>query len=133
LTRRAAASLIAHRLGQVTIAYDKNPSTGQDRFFGVVSSRNARCNRGARVDLGFRPAFEAGGGSSFPRTIVASTQSDTQGNWEVFYAVGPNGTSPFSSYSASSPKRTLKTKKKNVLLVCKIATSQVITLATGGP
>ena len=119
--------------GQVTIAHDKNASTGQDRFFGVVSSPNGRCNSGAKVDLGFRPAFEGGSGSSFPRTIVASTQSDAQGNWEIFYTAGPNGISPFSSYSASAPKRTLKTKKKNVLLVCKFATSPVITLATGGP
>jgi hypothetical protein len=117
--------------GTITIAHDKNAVTGEDRFFGVVSSPSARCNSGARVDLGFRPAFEGGGGSDFPRTVVATTQADTQGNWQILYKVTPNPAYDFQSYSASSPKRKLKAKKKNVLLVCKFATSEVITLFPG--
>jgi len=117
--------------GQVTIAYEKNASGGDDRFSGVVSSPNPRCANGARVDLGFRPAFEGGGGTDTPRTVVASTNADAQGNWQIFYKVTPSPAYDFASYSASSPKRTLKTKKKNVLLVCKFATSEVLTLFPG--
>jgi hypothetical protein len=117
--------------GFVTIAYEKNASGGDDRFFGVVSSPNPRCENGAHVDLGFRPAFEGGGGTDVPRTIVASTNADAQGNWQIFYKVTPNPAYDFASYSASSPKRKFKIKKKNVLLVCKFATSEVITLFPG--
>jgi hypothetical protein len=117
--------------GQVTIVHEKNASSGEDRFFGIVSSPKARCANGARVDLGFRPAFEGGGGTEFPRTIVASTNADPQGNWQIFYKVTPNPAYDFQSYSASSPKRILKTKKKNLVLVCKFATSEVITLFPG--
>jgi hypothetical protein len=117
--------------GQVTIAYEKNATGGDDRFSGVVSSTNPRCANGARVDLGFRPAFEGGGGTDIPRTIVASTNADAHGNWQIFYKVTPNPAYDFQSYSASSPKRILKTKRKNVLLVCKFATSEVITLFPG--
>jgi len=83
------------------------------------------------ITLGFKPAFEGGGGTAFPRTPVATTQSDTAGTWEIFYEVQPNGISPFSSYSASTPKRTLKTKKRGVVLVCKITQSATLTLASG--
>jgi hypothetical protein len=117
--------------GQVTIAHEKNASSGEDRFFGVVDSPKARCANGAHVDLGFKPAFEGGGGSEFPRTTVATTNADAQGNWQIFYKVTPNPAYDFQSYSASSPKRTLKTKKRNVLLVCKFAPSEVITLFPG--
>jgi hypothetical protein len=116
--------------GTITIAYEQN-ATGPDRFFGTVSSPNARCVRGAVVNLGFKPAFEGGGGSDFPRTTVASTKPDTVGHWEILYEVTPNGISDFSSYSASSPVRTLKTKKKGLKLVCKLATSEVVTLFPG--
>jgi hypothetical protein len=117
--------------GSVTITYEKNASGGDDRFFGVVNSPNARCARGARVDLGFKPGFEGGGGSSFPRTTVASTRADALGNWQIFYKVTPNPAYDFQSYSASSPKRTLKTKRRGLVLVCKFATSDVITLFPG--
>lgn len=117
--------------GNVTISYEKNASSGEDRFYGVVNSPNPRCRSGARVHLGFRPAFEGGGGGDFPRTTVASTQADTQGNWQILYKVTPNPAYDFQSYSASSPKRKLKTKRKGLLLVCKFATSDVITLFPG--
>ena|SRR5690242_2110181 len=117
--------------GLVTMAYEKNATGGDDRFFGVVSSPNRRCANGARVDLGFRPAFEGGGGTETPRTIVASTHADAQGNWQIFYKVTPNPAYDFQSYSASSPRRTLKTKKRGVVLVCKFATSEVLTLFPG--
>ena len=114
--------------GSVTIFYEKNASGGEDRFFGVVKSPNPRCRSAARVDLGFRPAFEGGGGSEFPRTIVGSTRSDTQGKWQILYKVTPNPAYDFQSYSASSAKRKLKTMQPGLLLVCKYATSDVITL-----
>jgi hypothetical protein len=116
--------------GQITIAYEKNP-TGTDRFSGAVTSPNSRCNRGATVQLGFRPAFEGSPGSNYPRTIVGSTKSDTAGGWEIFYEVAPNGVSPFSSYSATAPKRRLSTKRPGLKLICKYASSSVITLASG--
>lgn len=116
--------------GSVTMTYEYNPA-GADRFFGSVNSPNSRCVRNATVILGFKPAFEGGGGSDYPRTAVASTRSDSAGNWSIFYEVTPNGVSDFSSYSASSPTRTLKTKRRDVKLVCKFATSDVITLFPG--
>lgn len=116
--------------GTITIAYERNAS-GPDRFFGTLSASNPRCVRGAAVNLGFRPAFEGGGGSDTPRTTVASTRSDTAGNWQVAYEVTPNPAYDFQSYSASSPKRTLKTKHKGVKLVCKFAASEVLTLFPG--
>lgn len=116
--------------GTVTMTYERNAS-GPDRFFGTVNSSNSRCVRGAVVKLGFRPAFEGGGGSDYPRTTLASTKADTTGNWEILYDVTPNGISDFSSYSASAPTRTLKTNKKGLKLVCKFATSDVITLFPG--
>jgi hypothetical protein len=116
--------------GTITITYERN-ATGTDRFFGTLSSPNPRCVRGATVNLGFRPAFEGGGGSDTPRTTVASTRSDTSGNWSVDYEVTPNPAYDFQSYSASSPKRTLKTKHKKVKLVCKFAASEVLTLFPG--
>jgi hypothetical protein len=116
--------------GTVTMTYEYN-ATGTDRFAGTVNSPNSRCVRGATVDLGFKPAFEGGGGSDYPRTTVARTKADTAGNWAISYEVTPNGVSDFSSYSASSPTRTLKTNKKGLKLVCKFATSDVITLFPG--
>jgi phage tail tape-measure protein len=116
--------------GTITIAYEPNPS-GPDRFFGTLGASNPRCVRGAVVNLGFRPAFEGGGGSDTPRTTVASTRSDTAGNWQVSYEVTPNPAYDFQSYSADSPTRTLKTKKKGVKLVCKFAASEVLTLFPG--
>jgi hypothetical protein len=117
--------------GDVTIAYEKNATAGTDRFFGVVRSPNPRCVRAAEVNLGFKPAFEGGGGSDIPRTTVASTHSDAAGNWEILYRVTPNPAYDFQSYSASSPVRTLKTHRKNVRLVCKFMTSEVLTLFPG--
>jgi hypothetical protein len=116
--------------GSVKMTYEYNPA-GPDRFFGTVNSPNSRCIRGATVALGFKPAFEGGGGSDYPRTTVARTKSDTAGNWSISYEVTPNGISDFSSYSAAAPVRTLKTKKKGLKLVCKFATSEVITLFPG--
>jgi len=116
--------------GTLTITYEFNP-TGTDRFFGAVSSPNPRCNRGTTVNLGFKPAFEGGGGGDDPRTTVASTKSDTAGNWQIFYEVQPNGVSDFSSYAALAPTRTLKTKHKGVKLVCKYASSEPVTLFPG--
>jgi hypothetical protein len=116
--------------GNITMTYEYN-AAGPDRFFGTVNSPNARCRRGALVNLGYKPAFEGGGGSDIPRTTVASTNSDTAGNWQIQYEVTPNGMSDFQSYSASSPVRTLKTKKKGVKLVCKFAASEVLTLFPG--
>jgi hypothetical protein len=116
--------------GNLTMTYERN-AAGPDRFFGTVNSPNARCRRGALVNLGYKPAFEGGGGSDIPRTTVASTNSDTAGNWQIQYEVTPNGMSDFQSYSASSPVRTLKTKKKGVKLVCKFAASEVLTLFPG--
>lgn len=117
--------------GNITINYERNP-TGPDRFFGTVSASNGRCVRGALVNLGFKPAFEGGGGADdSPRTTVASTTSDASGNWAITYEVTPNPAYDFQSYSASSPKRTLKTKKKGVKLVCKFAASEVLTLFPG--
>jgi hypothetical protein len=117
--------------GSVTIAYEKNASAGTDRFFGLVSSPNPRCARGAVVTLGYKPAFEGGGGSDIPRTPVGTTQADAQGNWQILYDVKPNGTSDFQSYSASSPVRQLKTHRRDVRLVCKFAASEVLTLFPG--
>ena len=88
--------------GNITISYEKNASGGEDRFFGLVNSPNPRCRSSARVDLGFRPAFEGGGSSEFPRTIVASTRADTQGNWQILYKVTPN--QPTTS-SPTPPRR----------------------------
>ena len=116
--------------GTITIAYQRDPS-GPDRFSGTLSASNPRCLRGATVNLGFRPAFEGGGGSDNPRTTVASTTSDSAGNWSVAYEVTPNPAYDFQSYSASSPKRTKKTKHRNVKLVCKFAASEVLTLFPG--
>jgi hypothetical protein len=116
--------------GTVTITYERNAS-GPDRFFGTLNASNARCVRGAVVKLGFRPAFEGGGGSEFPRTTVGTTSSDPAGSWQVAYEVTPNPAYDFQSYSADSPKRTLKTKKKGVKLVCKFAASEVLTLFPG--
>jgi hypothetical protein len=116
--------------GTITITYERNPS-GPDRFFGTLSAANPRCIRGAEVDLGFRPAFEGGGGSDTTRTTVASTRSDAAGNWQVAYEVTPNPAYDFQSYSASSPTKTRKTKHKNVKLVCKFAASEVLTLFPG--
>ena len=116
--------------GTITITYEPNPS-GPDRFFGTLSASNPRCIRGAVVNLGFKPAFEGGGGSDLPRTTVAATRSDATGNWQVGYEVTPNPAYDFQSYSASSPKRIRKTKRKNVKLVCKFATSEVLTLFPG--
>ncbi len=117
--------------GSVTIAYEKNTSAGTDRFFGVVNSPNPRCARRAVVNLGFKPAFEGGGGSDIPRTTVASTRANAQGSWEIFYKVTPSPAYDFQSYSADSPKRVLKTKRPGVKLVCKFAASEVITLFPG--
>jgi hypothetical protein len=117
--------------GSVTIAHEKNAAAGEDRFFGVVSSPNPRCARNALVNLGFKPAFEGGGGDDTPRTVVAGTRSDAHGNWQIFYKVTPNPAYDFQSYSASSPKRTLKTKRPGLKLVCKFANSEVITLFPG--
>jgi hypothetical protein len=117
--------------GNLTIAYEKNAASGQDRFYGVVSSPNPRCARRAVVNLGFKPAFEGGGGSDIPRTTVASTRADAQGNWEIFYKVTPSPAYDFQSFSADSPKRVLKTKRPGVKLVCKFAASEVITLFPG--
>jgi|SRR3954447_7943477 hypothetical protein len=116
--------------GNLTITYEHN-ATGTDRFFGTVSASNPRCVRGAVVNLGYKPAFEGGGGGDDPRVTVARTTSDTTGNWQINYEVAPNGTSDFQSYSASSPVRTLKTKHKGVKLVCKLAASEVLTLFPG--
>jgi hypothetical protein len=118
--------------GSVTIAYEKNAAPGgTDRFYGVVSSPKARCARGALVNLGYKPAFEGGGGSDIPRTTVGSANADASGNWEVFHEVTPTPTADFASFSASAPKRVLKTKNPDVRLVCKFTTSQVITLFPG--
>ena len=117
--------------GNLTIAYEKNAASGQDRFYGVVSSPNPRCARRAVVNLGFKPAFEGGGGSDIPRTTVASARADAQGNWEIFYKVTPSPAYDFQSFSADSPKRVLKTKRPGVKLVCKFAASEVITLFPG--
>jgi hypothetical protein len=116
--------------GTITITYERNP-TGPDRFLGTVNASNPRCVRGAVVNLGFRPAFEGGGGSDIPRTTVATTKADAAGNWQVGYEVTPNPAYDFQSYSGDSPKRTLKTKKRGVQLVCKFAASQVLTLFPG--
>jgi hypothetical protein len=116
--------------GNITIAYERN-ATGTDRFFGTVSSPNPRCVNGALVNLGYKPAFEGGGGSDIPRTTVASSNADAAGSWQIFYEVTPNGVSDFQSYSASSPVRTRKTKRRDVKLVCKFATSEVLTLFPG--
>ena len=116
--------------GQLTISYEFN-RTGTDRFFGAVTSPNPRCNRGTTVNLGFKPAFEGGGGDDSPRTTVASSKSDSAGNWQIFYEVQPNGVSDFSSYAAMAPKRTLKTKMKGVKLICKYASSEPVTLFPG--
>jgi hypothetical protein len=117
--------------GSLTIAHEKNAVSGDDRFYGVVSSPNPRCARGALVNLGFRPAFEGGGGSDIPRVTVASDRADGQGNWEILFKVTPNPAYDFQSYSADSPKRVLKTNKPGVKLVCKFAASRVITLFPG--
>ncbi len=117
--------------GSLTIAYEKNAVSGNDRFYGAVSSPNPRCARRAVVNLGFKPAFEGGGGSDIPRTTVASTRANAQGSWEIFYKVTPNPAYDFQSYSADSPKRVLKTKRPGVKLVCKFAASEVITLFPG--
>ena len=116
--------------GTITITYERN-AAGPDRFFGTLSASNPRCVRGAVVNLGFKPAFEGGGCSHTPRTTVASTNSDAAGNWQATYEVTPNPAYDFQSYSASSPKRTLKTKHKGVKLVCKFAASEVVTLFPG--
>ena len=116
--------------GTITISYERNPS-GPDRFLGTLSASNPRCIRGATVNLGFKPAFEGGGGSDTPRTNVAATTSDAAGNWQVGYEVTPNPAYDFQSYSASSPKRIRKTMHKNVKLVCKFASSEVLTLFPG--
>jgi hypothetical protein len=117
--------------GSVTIAHEKNAASGEDRFYGVVNSPNPRCKRGAVVNLGFKPAFEGGGGSDIARTTVASTRANAQGNWEIFYKVTPSPAYDFQSFSADSPKRVLKTKRPGVKLVCKFAASEVITLFPG--
>jgi hypothetical protein len=117
--------------GSLTIAYEKNAASGEDRFFGVVNSPNPRCERGAVVNLGFKPAFEGGGGSDIPRTTVASTRADAQGNWQTFYKLTPSPAYDFQSFSADSPKRVLKTNRPGVKLVCKFAASEVITLFPG--
>jgi hypothetical protein len=117
--------------GSVTIAHEKNAASGEDRFYGVVNSPNPRCKRGAVVNLGFKPAFEGGGGSDIARTTVASTRANAQGNWEIFYRVTPSPAYDFQSFSADSPKRVLKTKRPGVKLVCKFAASEVITLFPG--
>src|SRR3954451_17007687 len=102
----AGAKLIKKKFhGAVTINYGKN-LTGTDRFFGTVTSPKHRCANGALVELGFRPAFEGGGGSNIARTIVASTHADANGNWEIFYEVSPSPSYDFASFSASSPKWT---------------------------
>jgi hypothetical protein len=116
--------------GTITITYERNPS-GPDRFSGTLISTNPRCIRGAVVNLGFKPAFEGGGGSDTPRTTVAATRSDSAGNWQVGYEVTPNPAFDFQSYSASSPVRIRKTKHKSVKLVCKFAASEVLTLFPG--
>jgi hypothetical protein len=116
--------------GAVTMSYEKNPN-GTDRFFGTVTSPNQRCVRGAVVNLGFKPAFEGGGGSGDTRTTVATTRSDANGNWEMFYEVTPNPAYDFASFSASSPVRPLKSKKPGVKLVCKFQTSEVKTIYPG--
>jgi hypothetical protein len=125
----AAAKKKVH--GTLTIAHEKNAVSGDDRFYGVVSSPNRRCARGAVVNLGFKPAFEGGGGSDIPRVTVASTRSNAQGGWEILFKVTPNPAYDFQSYSADSPKRVLKTKKPGLKLVCKFAASRVITLFPG--
>jgi hypothetical protein len=117
--------------GSLTIAYEKNAITGTDRFYGEVNSPNPRCVRRAVVNLGFKPAFEGGGGSDIPRTTVASTRANAQGSWEIFYKVTPSPAYDFQSFSADSPKRVLKTKRPGVRLVCKFAASEVITLFPG--
>jgi hypothetical protein len=117
--------------GSLTIAHEKNAASGEDRFYGVVNSPNPRCKRGAVVNLGFKPAFEGGGGSDIPRTTVASTRANAQGSWEIFYKVTPSPAYDFQSFSADSPKRVLKTKRPGVKLVCKFAASEVITLFPG--
>ena len=116
--------------GQLTISYEYNP-TGTDRFTGTISSPNPRCARGATVDLGYKPAFEGGGGSDVQRVTVASGVTDAQGNWQIPYEVAPNGMADFQSYSASSPVRLLKTKTQGVKIACKNAASEVITLFPG--
>jgi hypothetical protein len=116
--------------GSLTITYEFNP-TGTDRFFGTLNASNPRCVRRAVVNLGFKPAFEGGGGSDTPRTTVAATKSDTAGNWQVSYEVTPNPAYDFQSYSADSPTRTLKTRRKGLKLVCKFAASEVLTLFPG--
>jgi hypothetical protein len=116
--------------GTITISYERNPA-GPDRFVGTLNASNPRCLRGAVVNLGFRPAFEGGGGSDIPRTTVATTKADTAGSWQVSYEVTPNPAYDFQSYSAESPKRTLKTKNKRLKLVCKFTASQVLTLFPG--
>ena len=117
--------------GSLTIAHQKNAVSGQDRFYGVVSSPNPRCVRGALVNLGFKPAFEGGGGSDIPRITIATTRANAQGNWEIFYKVTPSPAYDFQSFSADSPKRVLKTKRPGIKLVCKFAASEVITLFPG--
>ena len=127
----ASGKLIKKKFhGTVTMNYEKNVA-GTDRFFGTVTSPKRRCVNGALVELGFRPAFEGGGGSSTPRTVVASTHADPNGNWQVFYEVSPNPSYDFASFSASSPKRTLKTHKRGVVIVCKFQTSEVRTIYPG--
>jgi hypothetical protein len=118
--------------GAVTINYQRN-LTGTDRFYGTVTSPKRRCVNGALVNLGFRPASEGGGGTNVPRTIVASTHADADGNWVIDYEVSPNPNYTFASYSASSPKRRLKAAKPNVRLVCKFETSEVQTIPTTVP
>lgn len=117
--------------GEVTINYQRN-LTGPDRFFGTVTSRKRRCVDAALVNLGYRPASEGGGGTDLPRTTVASTHADASGNWVIDYEVPPNPSYQFASFSASSPKRVLRTKKPNVRIVCKFATSEVQTIPTAG-
>jgi hypothetical protein len=117
--------------GSLTIAHEKNAVSGDDRFYGVVSSSNPRCVRGAVVNLGFKPAFEGGGGSDIPRVTVASTRANAQGSWEILFKVTPSPAYDFQSYSADSPIRVLKTNKPGVKLVCKFAASRVITLFPG--
>ncbi|MFL5908777.1 MAG: hypothetical protein ACJ75Z_14420 [Solirubrobacterales bacterium] len=127
----AGAKLIKKKFhGGVTINYEKN-LTGTDRFFGTVTSAKHRCVGGALVELGFRPAFEGGGSSNVARTIVASTHADANGNWEIFYEVSPSPSYDFASFSASSPKRTLNTRKRGVVIVCKFQTSEVKTISPG--
>jgi hypothetical protein len=89
----------------VSMVYEQN-LTGTDRFYGVVSSRNPRCVRGASVTLESRPLpLEGGSGNEPPPTPVASGRADRAGNWQILFEVPANS---YKLYSPDVPKRKFK-------------------------